>query len=338
MSEASTTTSVPTARGDAVRPEDLGVTLMHEHTFNISTEINLNWPETWGDEEKRVDDAIAQYSALKNAGVDTIVDVTCIGLGRFIPRIRRIAEAVDLNIVVATGVYTWHELPMFFKFKGDAPDVIGSGGEAPQTMDDLFVRDIEQGIGDTGVRAGIIKVATDKYGITEGVEHTLRASARAHRRTGAPITTHTHDVPNGTDQQRIFADEGVDLSRVVIGHMDVASMHDLDYVERVAAAGSFIGFDQFGVPSATNEARMDAIVQLCGKGLADRIVLSQDHNCFCDMVPEEWFSQMPGWRKTLIVEEILPALRERGVDEHQIEQMTVENPRRVFETTALGPY
>jgi phosphotriesterase-related protein len=327
---------IPTARGDAIPSGSLGTTLMHEHTFNISTEFNLNWPETWGDEEERVSDAVGQYTELKQAGVDTIVDVTCIGLGRFIPRIQRIAKEVDLNIVVATGFYTWHELPMFFKWKGDVSD--GFAGKVPETMDDLFVRDIEEGIGGTDVRAGIIKVATDKFGVTDGVEHTLRAAARAHRRTGTPITTHTHDVPNGTDQQKVFEDEGVDLSRVVIGHVDIAASHDMSYVEEILGKGSFVGVDQFGVPSVTNEQRMDAIVELCDKGYAGQIVLSHDHNCFCDMVPMDWFTAMVDWRKTFIVQEVLPGLRDKGVTEEQITAMTVDNPRKILETASLGTY
>lgn len=126
---------------------------MHEHTFNVSPEINQTYPETWGDEEQRVGDAVAMYRAAKEKGVDSVTDLTVIGLGRFIPRIRRIAEQVELNIVVPTGVYTWHELPMYFRFVGP-PE---------RSMEDMFVRDIEEGIGDSGVRAGIIKVATDKH-------------------------------------------------------------------------------------------------------------------------------------------------------------------------------
>jgi phosphotriesterase-related protein len=325
--------TIQTARGDAVTSNALGVTLMHEHTFNLSPEINQNYPETWGNEESRVAKAIADYRELKAAGVDTIVDVTVIGLGRFIPRIKRIAESVDLNIVVATGVYIWQALPMFFAARG--PNTDGGG---PDTMDDLFVRDIEEGIAGTNVRAGILKVATDKYGLTPGVDRVLRATAKAHRRTGVPITTHTHDVPNGLQQQQVFREEGVDLSRIVIGHMDLASTHALDYIEEVLAAGSFIGIDQFGVPTLTDEVRMDAVAELVRRGHAGRIVLSHDHNSYCDMVPKEWFDAVPNWRKTFIVQEVVPGLLSRGVTREQIDQMLIHNPRRIFEKTALGPY
>jgi phosphotriesterase-related protein len=306
---------------------------MHEHTFNLSPEINLNYPETWGNETARVAEAVEEYRVLKRAGVDTIVDVTVIGLGRYIPRIRQIAEQVDLQIIVATGVYIWSALPMFFSVHGPSTPFGGA-----ETMDDLFVRDIEHGIADTGVRAGILKVATDKYGLTPDVERVLRATAKAHRRTGVPITTHTHDVPNGLDQQRVFREEGVDLSRVVIGHVDRAATHNLGYVEEIIANGSFIGIDSFGVPIISDEARIDAVVALCARGYADRIVLSHDHNSYCDMIPSSWLIDLPNWRKTFISESVVPALMDRGVSRAEIEHMLVTNPARIFGSSALGPY
>jgi len=325
--------NIPTARGDVVGTDHLGMVLMHEHTFNLNPEISQNYPEPWGDEELRIQDAIREYADLKSKGVDTLVDVTVIGLGRYIPRIQRIAAAVDLNIIVATGVYIWRALPMFFSACG--PGTVMGG---PEYIDDMLVRDIEDGIGKTGVRAGILKVATDKWGLTDDVERVLRATAKAHRRTGVPITTHTHDVPNGLEQQRVLSEEGVDLSRIVIGHMDLAASHNLDYVEKIIANGSFIGIDQFGIPTLADEARIASVVELCRRGHADRLVLSHDHNSFCDMLRPEWLAAMPDWRKTYISESVLPKLLQNGVTQAQITQMTKTNPCRIFETTAQGPY
>ena len=106
---------VETARG-AIDTGDLGVTLMHEHVFIMTTEIIANYPEAWGDEAKREADAVDRLNELKSRGVDTIVDLTVIGLGRYIPRIARIAAATDLNIVVATGLYTYNDVPMYFHY------------------------------------------------------------------------------------------------------------------------------------------------------------------------------------------------------------------------------
>jgi len=200
-------TMVETMRG-AMDTADLGKVLMHEHVFVLSTEIQQNYPDEWGDEDTRIADAVERLSELKAAGIDTICDPTAIGLGRYIPRIQRIADQIELNIVVATGLYTFNELPHYYTNRPVRD------GVDPMTVH--FVHDIEEGIADTGVRAGVIKCATDKPGVTPDVERTLRACAQAHRQTGCPITTHTSAAEQrGLDQQRIFRDEGVDLSRVI---------------------------------------------------------------------------------------------------------------------------
>src|SRR5882724_7126747 len=102
--------TVETVKGP-IESSGLGVTLMHEHVFVLSTEMLQNFPATWGDEERRVGDAITRLNELKSRGVDTIVDLTVIGLGRYIPRIQRIAAQTELNIIVATGVYTYNDVP-----------------------------------------------------------------------------------------------------------------------------------------------------------------------------------------------------------------------------------
>ena len=205
-------------------------------------EINSNHPEVWGDEAKREADAIDRLNELKSRGVDSIVDLTVIGLGRYIPRIARIAAATDVNIVVATGIYTYNDVPMYFHFRGPGH----AARTARRLMTDMFVRDITEGIAGTGVKAAILKCATDEPGVTPGVERVLRAVAQAHRQTGVPISTHTHAATRrGLEQQRIFAEEGVDLSRVVIGHSGDTT--DLDYLEELIAQGSYIGMDRFGV-------------------------------------------------------------------------------------------
>src|SRR4030095_8584854 len=177
---------VNTVRGP-IDTTQLGVTLMHEHVFVLSTEIMQNFPEPWGEEDKRFADAVARLNELNVRGVDSIVDLTVIGLGRYIPRIQRIAAETDLNIIVATGVYTYNDVPFYFHYQGPGTVL---GGDEP--MVDMFVKDIEEGIADTGVKASILKCATDMQGVTPGVERVLRAVAQAHRSTGVPISTHTH--------------------------------------------------------------------------------------------------------------------------------------------------
>jgi phosphotriesterase-related protein len=313
-----------TARG-AIDTADLGVTLMHEHVFILSPEITDNYPEVWGDEAKREADAVARLNELKSRGVDSIVDLTVIGLGRYIPRIARIAAATDINIVVATGVYTYNDVPMYFHFTGP-------GTALGEPMVDMFIRDIEHGIADTGVKAAILKCATDEPGVTPGVERVLRAVAEAHRHTGVPISTHTHAATRrGLEQQGIFADEGVDLTRVVIGHSGDTT--DLDYLEELIGNGSYIGMDRFGADVFLPfEERVNTVAAMCARGHADKMVLSHDAACFIDWLPEEMVPVvLPNWHYLHIHNDVIPALKDRGVTDEQLTTMLVDNPRRIFE-------
>lgn len=326
-------TTVETIRGP-IETGVLGPTLMHEHVFVLSPEILQNHPEFW-DEEERVTDAVAKLDELKGRGIDSIVDPTVIGLGRYIPRLQRIAEQTELNIVAATGLYTYNDLPFFFRLRPGPGALV----EGPEPMVAMFVEDITEGIAGTGVKAAIIKCATDELGLTPGVERVLRACARAHRETGVPITTHT-DVATfrGRDQQRVFREEGVDLTRVVIGHSGDSS--DLDYLRELIDNGSMIGMDRFGVDAYSSfDQRVAVVVDLCEQGYADRMVLAHDAACFMDWIDQDIKAAvLPNWHYTHISDDVLPALRERGVTADQIQQMLVDNPRRLFETTALGGY
>jgi phosphotriesterase-related protein len=323
--------SIATARGP-IDAAQLGVTLMHEHIFVLDMEIAANYPEEWGDEEQRVADAIGRLNELKSRGVSTIVDLTVTGLGRYIPRIKKIAAQTDLNIIVATGIYTYCDLPHYFSLRGP-----GTAFGGPELIADMFVRDIEQGIADTGVRAGILKCATDAPGLTPGVERILRATAQAHRRTGVPISTHTHARKRvGLDQQRVFREEGVDLSRVVIGHCGDTT--DIGYLEELIDAGSYIGMDRFGIDTILPFAdRVRTVVEMCARGHASRMVLSHDANCYFHWAAENMKpAVLPHWHYLHIHDDVIPALKSAGVTDEQLHTMLVENPRRIFE--AQGGY
>jgi phosphotriesterase-related protein len=299
---------------------------MHEHVFMMSTEILENYPEGWGDGAKREADAIVRLNELKSRGVDTIVDLTVIGLGRYLPRIARIAAATELNIVVATGLYTFNDLPMHFHYFGP-----GTAFGGPEIMAEMFVRDIEHGIADTGIKASILKCATDEPGVTPGVERVLRAVAAAHRQTGVPISTHTHAASRrGLEQQAIFAEEGVDLSRVVIGHCGDST--DIAYLEELIAAGSYIGMDRFGLDTyLPTRQRCETIAALAARGYAGQMVLSHDTHCFSlNWDPGVRDRVLPDWHLSFIPSAVLPRLLELGVSAAQVEQMMVANPRDIF--------
>ena len=186
---------------------------MHEHVFVLNEEIRLNYPGDW-DEEARVADAAAKLNALRQRGCDTIVDPTVIGLGRDIRRIQRVAAGTDINIIVATGLYTYDDVPFYFRYRGAQRQ---SASSDPMTA--MFVADITEGISGTGVKAAFLKCAIEEQGLTPGVERVLRAVGSAHAATGAPITVHTHPGSgSGLAAMRVLAAEGADLTRVVMGH------------------------------------------------------------------------------------------------------------------------
>jgi phosphotriesterase-related protein len=315
--------TVPTATG-AIDTSTIGFTLMHEHILVLSEGLNTAFPHLW-DREARIKQAAAALSEAKAHGVDTIVDLTVLGLGRDVALAREVSQQSGVNVICATGLYTYDEVPHYFV----ARDV--------DHMARLFIRDIEQGVQNTDIRAGILKVATDEKGVTPGVEKVLRAVARAHRRTGAPISTHTHAATQrGLDQQRIFTEEGVDLTRVVIGHS--GDTEDIGYLEKLISAGSYVGMDRFGLEQfLPTEKRVATIVKLCERGHAQKIVLSHDTSCYMDWYPEELLkAAAPKWSFLHIPDDVIPALRASGVPDDQIRAMTIDNPRRIFE--AQGSY
>jgi len=322
--------TVPTVRGP-VDTADLGRTYMHEHVFVLTPDVQQNYPDEWGDEEQRVSEAVSKLQALAASGVRTIVDPTVVGLGRYIPRIQRVAEQVpDLNIVVATGCYTYDDVPFFFHHRGPALNA-ALGAEVPDPMVDMFVGDITEGIAGTGVRAGLLKCAIDTPGLTPGVERIMRAVAKAHLQTGAPITVHTHPASEqGLQVQRVLGDEGVDPRRVVLGHSGDTT--DADHLEALASAGFWLGMDRFGINLGTTfEARADIVVELCRRGFADRMVLAHDAACYIDWIDPNVLAFMPQWHYLHIEQEVLPYLREHGVTDQQVETMLVDNPRRYFD-------
>jgi phosphotriesterase-related protein len=323
--------NVQTMRGP-IDSAQLGVTLMHEHIFITSPDILMNYPEFWGDDDQHIEDAVQRLNELYDSGVHSVVDLTVVGLGRYIPRIQKVAQRTKLNIVVATGLYTYNDIPFFFHYRG--PGTLGGG---PEVMADMFVKDIEQGIAGTGVKAGILKCATDVLGLTEGVERSLRATAQAHLRTGVSISTHTHARSHrGLDQQKVFREEGVDLSRIVIGHCGDTT--EIPYLEELIDNGSYIGMDRFGIDTILPfEARVNTVVEMCKRGHAGKMVLSQDASCFSDWLePGLVAAILPKWDYMHIYRDVIPALKERGVTDEQVHQMMVENPKKFFDN--VGKY
>lgn len=318
---------LPTLTG-SVAVDDLGCVLMHEHVFVLNAELMINYPEMFP-EDVMVERAVGVLNEVKATGVDTFVDLSVMGTGRNVPVLARIAARTDLKILVATGWYTYHEAPAFASLNGP-----GRLFDGPDPLAELFVRDLCDGIGDTGVRAAVLKCSADKYGITEGVMNVMQAVADAHLETGAPIFTHS-EAGNGTgeQQQDYFESRGIDLSGVVIGHC--GDSDDVDYLRRLADRGSVLGMDRFGLESkAPYATRIETVARMCELGYADRMVISTDSSVFSMNFPDEHRrTNLPLWDARAVVPRVLVDLRAAGVAEADIDQMMRRNPARILGAT-----
>jgi phosphotriesterase-related protein len=313
--------TVETVRGP-VDAAELGPTLMHEHVFVLQPEALQNYGHVWGasywDEEVRVADAIEKLSAVRAAGIQTLVDPTAPGLGRYIPRIQRINAEVDLNIVVASGVYAFLELPNFFGYR------------SPEAIAEFFVREIRDGIDDTGVKAAFLKCCVERHGLVGDIPRILEAIALAAVETGAPVMVHTNaEAKTGLLALDALTKAGVDPRRIVIAH--AGDSNDLDYLRAIGDTGATLGCDRFNIPFFNPDAdRVKTLVALLSEGYGSQIHLGHDAACFYDFMTGDpnFADERPDYLH--ISRTILPALLEAGVTQEQIDELTTVNARRFF--------
>ena len=325
--------TVETVRGP-VEVSQLGPTLAHEHILIMSAEFEKFYPElSWdGDRAGVVDSVAAKLQAVRDRGITTIVDCTAFFHGRNMEFVRDVNERVDINLIVSTGIYSYDYLPWHIAYRQPA-------SVADDIMTRMFLRDLTVGIGDSGVRAQSIKVATDAEGFTPNNVRMLRAAGRASAETGAPITAHTHPADRqGPRVLEILAEEGADISKVVVAHS--GDTDDLDYLRALMDAGAIMGDDRFGlyIPgTAPEDKRLDVLATLCAEGYSDRIVVSHDTVLYNDWgtragAPKpDW---MKGWVPTHVSDVILPGLRKRGVSEADLSALMVSTPASLFSKVA----
>jgi phosphotriesterase-related protein len=311
--------------------DELGTTLIHEHLLVRDEAVHAQWPRAQTVIPMRqkavtyegvLDAAVEAANAATELGVRTIADPSAMFLGRDVELMRKASVETGLQVVPCTGIYTYDYLPPFFLSR-DA-DAIA----------DLFVADIEQGIQSTEIKAAFIKCAADEPGVTENIEKVHRAAARASVRTGAPIMAHSRPASEtGPRQIEIFEEEGADLARVQIAH--TGDTDDLDYIERVLDRGVFIGMDRFGLELFLPEdRRIPTLLALLERGYAERMFLGADSNATLDWYPQEVAEQMHAagmtkdWDIRKVPEHVIPALRDGGMTDEQLETMMVDNPRR----------
>lgn len=307
-----------------VNTDKLGVTLMHEHLLIGWAGWELDCTAPRFDRKTALKQATERLKELKDLGLSTFVDPCPNDIGRDVVFMAEVAEKTGINVICATGLY-----------KEDLGNTPYFKQRSIEEIADVYATELTKGIGETGIKAGIIKCATGKDRITEYEEKCLRAAARASKRTGAPITTHTDEGTMGREQLDIFASEGVDFSRVVIGHSCGAS--DLRYHTDMLDRGCYLGFDRFGLDFLhPDRLRLAALIGLVGIGFEEQLVLSHDSvACWLGKglpdMDEKTRKLIENWNPTHIFKHIVPALKEAGVAQRKIDTMMIENPRRYFE-------
>jgi phosphotriesterase-related protein len=298
-----------------IPPEKLGFTLPHEHVGIALWHVERRW-DYW---ELTPDDdlILEELRELRRRGGGTLVELTLDGVGRDPHRLRRLASATGLNIVMGAGWYRGAHYHAELLVERRTVDELA----------DLMVREFENGVGDTGIRPGIIgEIGTDKPWVSPAEERVHRAAARASLRTGMAITTHGVQSPVGLAQLKIFTEEGVDPSRVVIGHAD--SYHDLDFYLRVLDAGANLEFDflghRFGVEEHLEPRLVETIVELLEREYASQLLLSQD------VCHTRQLKAYGGFGYVYLHQHFLPTLRTAAVGEGEIRTMTIDNPARIL--------
>jgi predicted metal-dependent phosphotriesterase family hydrolase len=300
----------------AVDPDTLGFTLPHEHTQIALWHV----PDRWDYWQLTRDEPLIldELAAFKAAGGGSLVDLTQPGVGRDPGWLAGIARASGLQVVMGCGWYRGAYYPAEARIDRRSVDDLA----------DELVGETADGVGDSGVRPGIIgEIGTDKPWVSALEERVHRAAARAARRTGLAITTHSVLSPVGLEQLRIFEEEGVDPTRVVIGHAD--SYPRLDHYLAIVERGASVEFDFLGMSFTPTERHgegrvVELLCELLARGHGERILLSQD------VCHDSQLSRYGGNGYTYIARTFLPRLREAGVSDAEIATMTIDNPRRLL--------
>ncbi len=310
-----------------ISPDDLGTTLVHEHLL-------IGWPGWESDtirpgpgRSETVSICVDRVAEMKDVGVTAMIDPCPNDLGRDVELMADVASKTGFQIICATGLYK-EDLggAPYWKFRQS------SGGTANEIAE-LYIRELTDGIGSTGVKAGIIKVATGAPKITDYELMLLEAAAIAAKETGAPIITHTDEGVLGDEQQAVLSKHGVPPHRMIIGHSCGSSDHD--YHMRIIDGGSYIAFDRFGIALfQSDEQRVASLLKLLKKGAASQVVVSHDSVwCWRGQPfpnPEAMAPLLEVWNPSHFHKRVIPMLEEGGATAEQIRTMLVDNPRRFF--------
>ena len=302
--------------------KDIGRCLMHEHVLCANWTAIMNYPG-WINREEVIDLAVRMLKRVKRYGFQTFVDGTVPGLGRDVSILKEVSEKAEMNIIAATGQYWFEEVWLVDK--------------NIDRMADRMIREVEKGIQGTDAKAGIIKCATDRYGLSEKNRNMLQMIAKVYQETGLPVYTHT-SISNhiAVDQQQYLMDLGIPANRMVIGHL--GDTDNVEFIETILKKGSYAGLDRFGLDWIfPDEKRIDTLVKLIERGWEDKLVLSHDCSVFIDEFDNEWDERYKvdleelRFQYTHLPERIVPELVKKGIPEDKVWSLFDSVPRKFFE-------
>ncbi len=316
-------------------PDELGRTLVHEHLLvgYPGWQMDALAPPFERNEAKKR--AVEVMQRLKEHGVRTFLDPCPMDLGRDPEFMAEVASESGMQIICTTGAY-FEEQGLTYTFRNLPLDDIAA----------IYEKEITEGIGRTGIKAGAIKIATGAHRVSEYERKLLVAAARAAKRCNVPLISHTQEGTCGPEQIEIVTGEGVPAHRLLVGHSD--GIDDPDYHRRIVRAGSYIGFDRLGIEVILPDAiRVKNIASLVRDGYTRHVCLSHDSNCGAWLGrpifgPGQVFDPaliptvLPNWEPTHLFKRVIPMLHDAGVDDDAIRTMLDENPARWFRGTPLA--
>ncbi len=310
-----------------LKPEKMGRTLMHEHVLVGYAGWEADWVRPGPSKREMRKVAADKIEEMKDEGIKTMIDPCPSDLGRDIEFIAEVAQKAKFNIVAATGLYHEHE--------GGSPhwkSRTAFGGPQENAMAEMMIAELTDGVGKSGIKAGIIKIATSAGVITDYEKTVLKAAAKASLETGAPITSHTDRGTMGPEQQKLLTDLGVPAHRIIIGHCCGTSDHD--YHMKIVRGGSYLGFDRFGLDIIHPDAeRVTSLLKLIKKGAGSRVVVSHD-TVWCwrgEPIERKVLDEIEKvWTPSHFTKRIVPRLLAGGATQADVDTLLLENPRRFF--------
>jgi phosphotriesterase-related protein len=305
-----------------VKVSALGKTLIHEHVLVGMPGWNMDLKAPKFIRSEAMARAVDRIQELHAYGCNSMIDPCPMDIGRDAEFIAEVAQRSGINIVCATGVYNEFEgTPYTFRTM-PAEDIL-----------ELYVKEITEGIGDTGIKAGVIKIATHGEP-TEYERKMISVATQASLITGAPIISHTQLASHGHDQIDIVESCHGHANCMVVGHS--GDRDDHGYQASLARRGAFVGLDRFGLDFLLpDDARMKNLMQLVAAGLREHVVISQDYPvCLLGRFGVNLEQIAPNWGITHIFKSIIPRLKEMGLTDEDVETILVSNPRQLFANAA----